>query len=405
MSRESTQTSTRAPGRVRVALRWLVIGGGLLLWVGVPVVCISVVRDRADRVALAGRATTTVEAEANTQELVSGAGLRLRWAAHSPVVAPAWTGTLTDLRLGVGDRARDGSILGSVDGVDRMLVASERPFSRSLVRGDRGIDVRALNDLLRRRGLPASADDTFGPDTTRGVTALARALGAGPAEAFDPAWVLYLSHDRARITVVRGTVGAPAPPAGEVVVGLAPDLVGADVIDHQDAPPDAPSGAADGDDGGDGDGDGDGGDTGTAPSTSTEAAAPVADAERQEVPRSAVLRVDATELRLAEDRASLALDALPRLRALVEPLAAYADATIAQPPAEGNMVVPAGAVVSDQRGVTCVLVMRSGRPHPEPAIVIGGDSGRSIVVPGNASRLRPGVRVQVGAPAGHRSCR
>ncbi len=369
----------------------MVIVAGLALWVAVPVVCIAAVRDRSDDTRLAGIAPTTVEVQATTEELVTSAGLRLRWAAHSPVVAPGWTGTVTDLRLTAGDRADDGAIVGSVDGVDRMLVASDRPFSRPLALGDTGGDVRALNELLRRRGLEASAADRFGDATARGVTALGRALGAGPTTAFDPAWVLYLSHDAARVTGVHGTVGGPAPSAGEIVLDLAPDLVGADVIAHQDAAPAAPAGGA----------------TSTDPSEATTPEAPPAltEADPQEVPRTSVLRVDAVELALAENRAAVAGDALSRLRSLVATLAPYADATIAEPPAEGNVVVPAGAVVSDQQGRTCVLVRRADGVRPEAATVLGGDEGRTILVPSDPARLHPGVRVQVGTPAGSRSCR
>jgi hypothetical protein len=379
----------------------LVVLAGLVLWVVVPVVCIWFVRERADRVRLRGNEATAVEVMANTHEVVADAGLRLRWANHPPVVAPAWSGTVTEVRAKPGDRTADGQVAVVIDGVERLLVASRSPFSRSLQEGDTGPDVADLNDLLRRRGLPAGVGDRFTLGSTRGVVALGRSIGAGPAEVFDPAWVIYLAHPGARITTVPVLVAAPAPAAGEVVFSLAPELVGADVIARQDAPPDAaPSG-----------GTGDaapsqGADTGS-PASPTSDSGPVDALARVapiEVPAGAALRIDTVELVVVEDRRQVAPRSLAELQAVVTTAAPYTDAVFATPAGPRELVVPAGAVISDQQGRSCVRTVGPAHGRSVEVSVVGGDGGQTVVVAADRGAVEPGDRVEVATPAGDRTC-
>jgi hypothetical protein len=370
---------------------WVAGATGLVLWVAVPALGIGALRDRAEQVRYHRHRTTTVEAVRNRTDRVTDAGLRASWVTPAPVVAPSWDGIVTGVLVEPGTPVTEGLRPLSINGVDRVLVASRAPFSRPLGPDDRGADVADLNAYLRRAGLPADAGDRFGPATARGVAALGVSLGTAPAPMFDPGLVLYLAPGATTVESVAVGVGAPAPAVGAEVVTLSPRMVEATVIAAQDdADQPAPEGPPDGDPAASGP---------EAPPTTPPA---VASAPAMPVPDGATARAGSVQLRLGSDRATVDPGQLDELRVELDPPQTYLAIEVVVPPGPRDLVVPAGAVISDQQGQTCVLT--AGRRRAAAVLVVSGDQGRAVVVPADPEALRPGDRVAVAPPAARRSC-
>jgi hypothetical protein len=191
-----------------------------IMWIAVPVgVAVFAVQRGTSRAEPEVRTVwaRATQAEATAEE---PAVLLLHWRARPPVVAPAWAGLVEEVLVRPDDELATGVPVVQVDRIKRIAVASDVPFSRALKLDDRGRDVAALNEVLPQLGYEANVGDTFGPTTRRGVTALARALGAGDQEQFDPAWFLYLPVQRASIAEVDLQVAAPAAAAGQPIAHL-----------------------------------------------------------------------------------------------------------------------------------------------------------------------------------------
>jgi peptidoglycan hydrolase-like protein with peptidoglycan-binding domain len=67
------------------------------------------------------------------------------------------SGVVTALSCVVGEQVRSGQVVGSIDGVDRVLLATAIPLWRDLTVGDRGPDVDALQAELTRLGYPTES--------------------------------------------------------------------------------------------------------------------------------------------------------------------------------------------------------------------------------------------------------
>ncbi len=372
-------------------LRRLAAATGLVAWAAIPVVGVVVLRDRADRVKLHDDAPTFIEVAPNREATVSTVGLRLRWNEPPALVAPAWTGTVSDVPVHPGDSVVDGTVVAVVDGISRPAVRTSRPFTRPLAPDDHGPEVAELNALLARRGLPHGEGDRFTAGTARGVAAFSTAIGAAPTFAFDPAWVVYLGVDRATVATVAATVAHPAPAPGEPVVTVKPTLTAATVIASQ---PTGNAGDAPGAETTEGDGGG-----GAAPARPS-----YDDVAPQAVPDGSDLVVGDEVLSLGEGREQVAGPALTLVAAHSTPGDSYVDAEVRTPPRPGEVAVPAAAVIVDAEGHTCVIAGRTGHPRPVPVVVITGEAGRTIVVPGDPALLRPRSAVEVAPPATRRTC-
>lgn len=356
---------------------------GLVAWVLLPAVGLWRVRGEVDQAALRTVEQTWVAARASVEPEVHARGLHLHWEVPGPVVAPAWSGILGAVHVAPGDRVRDGEVVATVDRVDRVAVAGRRPFTRPLALGAEGDDVADLNALLRRRGLEAGPGSAFTSATWRGVSRFSSSIGAPASPVFDPSWVVFLALDGAVASTVVGTIGAPAPQAGEKFITFEARLESARVIPAQPglAPTDSsaePSGGA------------------TDASGDVDRRLSTVGSDR--VPAGFSLRVGSVVLAIEEGRTTVARRSLAALVGVSEGTG-YVDVTVERPPGPGLLDVPAAAVYADQAGGSCVLVRRAGRTRSVAVSVVGGAVGRATVAAASDG-LRAGD--QVGVPAAGR---
>lgn len=152
-----------------------------------------------------------------------------RVLAPEVLVAPAWSGLVTDVLVDEEQALAEGPIL-EVDGITRVAVSSSRPFHRSLSPHFRGPDVVQLNAYLARAGyLEAELDDEehYSWLTGAAVRRLSADLGVWPTtDVFDPAWFVWLPGQREFVVAsVAVAVGSPAPVQGAELVGAHPHVV------------------------------------------------------------------------------------------------------------------------------------------------------------------------------------
>lgn len=208
----------------------------VLTWIGVPLVVAGVLTARSERSVRSEQpASVWVMAGPVETEVRRTVAARAEWRELPPLLAPAWSGLVEEVGLRVGEPVRSGDTVAVIDGIPRLAAATERPFSRRLVRDDRGQDVADLNAWLASIGHEASDGDLFGAATQRGVFALRQDLNV-PSEVdefgqpidlytFDPAWVVFLGQVEATVSSIGLQVGAPAPPAGSAIAEFTPRLV------------------------------------------------------------------------------------------------------------------------------------------------------------------------------------
>ncbi|MCO6502693.1 MAG: peptidoglycan-binding protein [Acidimicrobiales bacterium] len=132
------------------------------------------------------------------------------------VVAPLWSGIVTDAAVAPGELVTTGDRLIRVDGVDRIAAATDFPFWRPLDRGATGDDVSQLQILLSRLGYYLGpVDGVFTSSMVASVNAFATDLGVTrPEGVFDPGWVIWLPFEPFQVATLVATVGGPAPSPG-----------------------------------------------------------------------------------------------------------------------------------------------------------------------------------------------
>ncbi len=91
-------------------------------------------------------------------------------------------GTVTALSVEPGERISPGMVLGTIN--DRPVIAAnlEAPFWRPLRIGDKGPDVRRLQEILHSEGLLDEADGSFGEATKEALTGWQELRGYSPAD-------------------------------------------------------------------------------------------------------------------------------------------------------------------------------------------------------------------------------
>lgn len=176
----------------------------------------------------------TATAERTTVDPSVSATLSAQWSVDRVLVAPAWSGLVTEVMVHDGVVVVEGQPVMSVDGVVRFAGATPRPFHRELPAGAVGADVGQLQQLLIRLGLitdEVQADRMDRP-TVMAVRALAALLGVPePARSvFDPGWMVWMpSGTPVNVGSFETAAGVVAPPAGTTLAVAAPALVGATV--------------------------------------------------------------------------------------------------------------------------------------------------------------------------------
>jgi hypothetical protein len=267
----------------------------------------------------------------------------LSWKEGATLPAPAWSGVVTSLHIGRGDKLATGTSLISINGVDRLAAATPAPFHRSLRLGDRGADVAALNRFLVRLGHAADLSDSsiFTTATAEAVEDLSRQIGLARAtDVFDPAWLVWIPHEPFVVAKVLPSVGSPAPAPGTPVAAGFPTLVGARVKNLAGGP---------------------------------------AHLENAGAYR---LKVGATTLRIWAKSLRLLPRDLPPLARAVRPLAAETKGLLLRAEPLRAVAVPTTAVMSGRDGDLCVWVASSKGFSPMAVDAIGAEGGVTRVTPG-----------------------
>lgn len=143
------------------------------------------------------------------------------------VVSPR-TGRLTEFTCRSGARLASGTAFASIDGVSIVALATAIPLWRELRSGDRGKDVRALQDELARLGQPVQPDGVVGRATIRAVATI-RGVQNESAETVamvDPAQFAWIPERELTVGECPGVVGAPIAD-GDMLIGLPVAVVSA----------------------------------------------------------------------------------------------------------------------------------------------------------------------------------
>jgi len=160
------------------------------------------------------------------------------------VVAPAWSGVVTDTIATPGQTLESGSPVVEIDGIVRRAYATDRPFYRPLGIGSEGDDVIELHRILTNEGLlpeERSGDARFTSSTLRATRGLASSIGVPSptsVSTFDPAWVMWQPAHHFIVEGVAVVTGATAPPAGEPVLVGPARIIGLRIEGEQGTPVD-----------------------------------------------------------------------------------------------------------------------------------------------------------------------
>lgn len=232
---------SKSSGSVSQSTRWRRF---LLIVLGVVVVAAVVAAlflwFRAPRVPTdlaAGGAPATSPVTARQISDARAVELAVEVSEPMDVISNA-TGMVTSLDCAAGDIVSSGNSYVSVDGQPLMALATAVPLHRTLVAGDKGEDVRALQEELARLGYDVAADGQMGTFTVKTVGQLLGLEGAALAnyQAVEPASFVWLP---AFELVVQDCVTSPGVTInpGDALFTSAPTVLGARIVE-------LPSGAA-----------------------------------------------------------------------------------------------------------------------------------------------------------------
>ena len=194
--------------------------------------------------ALEGVTTTPepllVEVSEVTTSASQEAELTLTWSAVESLVAPAWSGLVTEVFVGPGDVIGSTDRVLNVGGLDRIAYHAPRPFYRPIRKGDSGPDVEAFHQLLADLGLieGEALGDVASSTTVRAIGMLAAQLGgSAKTTVFDPGWVVWLPTPEFEVGELLVEPGQPAPPQGQPFAVSGQRIESAVISDVQ-VPPD-----------------------------------------------------------------------------------------------------------------------------------------------------------------------
>ncbi len=150
-------------------------------------------------------------------------------------LASSASGRITALTCHAGSTFASGASNISIDGSPALNLATAVPLWRDLTHGDRGADVGALQDELRRLGHDVAPDGVFGRSELRAV----RDLLAAPkdpelASGLPASRVLWLPAPEVTVTACEATTGAEIA-AGDPIGTLNSGLAGAAISRMPDA--------------------------------------------------------------------------------------------------------------------------------------------------------------------------
>jgi hypothetical protein len=145
----------------------------------------------------------------------------LRWRTGSSLRAPNWSGLVTAIDIRRGSRITSGTPIVTINGIERIALASAQPFYRQIGPGISGSDVEALRTALSRLGLGAGSGATYDADLRSAIQRLeARLSGISASKTsgvFDPSWVIFLPEASVTAASVYLQLGTIPPAAGQVI--------------------------------------------------------------------------------------------------------------------------------------------------------------------------------------------
>ena len=245
---------------------------------------------------------------------------------------------VTSVAVKPGVAVSSGDVVVSVDGVDRVAVATAEPFWRRLQRRDAGPDVAMLEAWLAEAGFyEGPLDGVFGRGLTAAVKAWAESLGVvKPDGVFDPGWVLWLPEDGFVVGEVTLRAGAPVPGAGAPVLVGATPLVEVSLRDQND--------------------------------------------RRFVETGEWILEVGEVEVPVVDG--AVTGEGLGVLESVLDPEEAFASGRIRRAEPLAVVEVPATAVVADAEGATCVFVPDGDGFVARGVVLAGGRVSRVDVAEG-----------------------
>ena len=143
------------------------------------------------------------------------------------IVAPGWSGTVTEVSVTSGNTITSGTIIAKIDGIGRMAFHSSSPFFRPISRGDSGQDVDELGAMLVALGLMDSYDGLADRAMIAAVRELGDSLGVPDSariESFDPAWCVFLPVPEVTVDEVSMSAGGLAPTQGQEILTSRPTI-------------------------------------------------------------------------------------------------------------------------------------------------------------------------------------
>lgn len=143
-------------------------------------------------------------------------------------VAPGWSGTVTSI-TSVGTKAIPGTVILSIDGVQRRLCVASAPLYRPLELGDTGPDVQTLRqcvaEILGEANPENAGSDIVDSQLSQSIQSVASVIGVGTSSVFEPSWVLWSPQGDWTVSQVNATIGELAPAQGTTVVVGAPRIL------------------------------------------------------------------------------------------------------------------------------------------------------------------------------------
>lgn len=156
------------------------------------------------------------------------------------ILAPGWSGTVTEVSITNGDTITSGTIIAKIDGVGRMAFHSSSPFFRPISQRDSGQDVDELGAMLVSIGLM----DSYAGLADRAMIAAVRELGdslgvpnSDKIQSFDPAWVVFLPLAELTVDEVHMLAGGLAPAQGQPIMTSQPTVASVTLSPDQDLVP------------------------------------------------------------------------------------------------------------------------------------------------------------------------
>ncbi len=158
----------------------------------------------------------------------------------SPGIVARTQGVLTRSTCAPGTALRSGQAAFLVDRVPLVALSTAQPLTRPLAAGDRGADVREVQQAFAGLGFTGSVDGVVGAQTIRFYNDLRRAAVADAplVEAIDPASLVWLPSAEVVVIDCPTAVGEDLEP-GAVLAALPPTLLALRVGTTPAALPDA----------------------------------------------------------------------------------------------------------------------------------------------------------------------